>query len=313
VKWKGIFTMTPLPLRQAALAAERKSHVKSFAALCRLYMEAKGDILTARAIAANNPHASSFVQNVFAKAGPGAIGGSSPTAWAGQLVDFRLLAGAFLAELRHTGVFDGALSDMMRVPLRSAVAVSALAIVGDAVNEAESKLVSELQLSAAETDVRKATALVVVSAELLRLIAVVENMIASSLRAAVVSATDKTFVDALIAATTPSASSGDVLSDLQTLLAAIDGHAASKYYFVVDPSAAKVLSVLPGASGVQFPGMSPSGGQLGNIVTLVSDQLDGTAVMFDASQIAGASEGLSIDVARFATLDMGEGGSPPLS
>jgi hypothetical protein len=68
---------------------------------------------------------------------------------------------------------------------------------------------------------RKAAATVVITDELGRLAgASGDALIRTELRNAVVAATDNAFLTALIATTTPTASSGDVLADLATLLAA---------------------------------------------------------------------------------------------
>jgi hypothetical protein len=53
--------------------------------------------------------------------------------------------------------------------------------------------------------------------------------------------------------------------------------------------------------------MGPNGGQIiPGVEVLVSDQLSGTAVLADASQVAAASEGINLDVVRHANVQMGE-------
>ena len=56
--------------------------------------------------------------------------------------------------------------------------------------------------------------------------------------------------------------------------------------------------------------MGTNGGNIGGINVLVSDQLSGTAVLADASQIAAANEGLVVNMASHATVDLNAGGSP---
>src|SRR5262249_12491167 len=69
------------------------------------------------------------------------------------------------------------------------------------------------------------------------------------------------------------------------------------------------------ASGAQaFAGMTPQGGTLGGVQTLVSDGLpSGYLVALDATQIAAGSEGLFVSSSTEATVAMdGAPDSPPI-
>jgi len=62
--------------------------------------------------------------------------------------------------------------------------------------------------------------------------------------------------------------------------------------------------------GVAFPQMTAKGGVIAGVPVLSSDQLTNTAVLVDASGLAVAAEGLSVDIIRHATIDMNLGSSP---
>jgi hypothetical protein len=284
-------------------------HARDFARLCRLYAQAKGDNITAAHTELDAQ--SSYVHNVFTKSDPGMIGGGgSPDAWGNALADFKVLANAFLATLRSVGVFDAMLPDMLRLPFRTRVALSLATVNGDDVDEGALKLVHEMEFGADTLDFRKASAMVIVSDELMRL-ANTEGLIEAELRAGVVGATDRDFLAKLIAATTPVASSGSVLEDLATLFATVETGSASRWYFVIPVEAAAQLATTPSlTNGQAYPDMGPTDGRLGAIPVLTSDQLTNTAVLVDASVIAAAAEGLTVQVASHGTVDLNNGESP---
>ena len=145
---------------------------------------------------------------------------------------------------------------------------------------------------------RKASATVVISTELARIGGDNANaLILRELRNAVIAGTDFVATAALIAATTPIPSSGDVLTDLAP------SGASSLWFFVIEPSQAKILATLPGVNGTAFPQMNVNGGSIGGVTILVSGQLAaGTAVLFDATAIAAASENVALSASREAVI-----------
>lgn len=98
-------------------------------------------------------------------------------------------------------------------------------------------------------------------------------LILRELRNGVLAGIDAVATAALIAPTTPIPSSGDVLTDLATLLAAVPTGSSSRLFFVIEPSQAKILATLPGVNGAAFPRMTVDGGSIGGITILVSGQL----------------------------------------
>ena len=255
----------------------------------------------------------SRVVDVFERAEPGSLGGSSPQ-WAEELGGYRQSAEGFIASLREDGAFDAALPFMVRVPFRTKLAVSTSAVVATETIEGEYKSVFDLAFAAAELEPRKASATVVISTELARLGGDNANaLILRELRNGVIAGTDSVSVAALIAATTPIPSSGDVLTDLAALLAAVPSGPSSRLFFVIEPSQAKILATLPGVNGAAFPQMAVNGGSIGGVTILVSGQLaSGTAVLFDATAIAAASENVTLSASREAVVTMAEASSVSL-
>jgi hypothetical protein len=94
-----------------------------------------------------------------------------------------------------------------------------------------------------------------------------------------------------------------VLTDLAALLAAVPTGASSRLFFVIEPAQAKILATLPGVNGAAFAQMAVNGGSIGGVTILVSGQLaSGTAVLFDATAIAAASENVALSASREAVV-----------
>jgi hypothetical protein len=94
-----------------------------------------------------------------------------------------------------------------------------------------------------------------------------------------------------------------VLTDLAALLAAVPSGSSSRLFFVIEPSQAKILATLPGVNGAAFPQMNVNGGSIGGVTIIVSGQLAaGTAVLFDATAIAAASENVALSASREAVV-----------
>jgi HK97 family phage major capsid protein len=216
--------------------------------------------------------------------------------------------------LRNDGVFDALLPHTARLPFRTKLAVSVTAITATETAEADEKPVFDLAFTATELEPRKASATVVISKELARLGGDNANaLILRELRNAVIAGTDSVATAALIAATSPIQSSGNVLTDLAALLAAVPSGASSRLFFVIEPSQAKILATLPGVNGAAFPQMNVNGGSIGGVTVLVSGQLAaGTAVLFDATAIAAASENVTLFASREAVVTMAEASSVSL-
>ena len=180
---------------------------------------------------------------------------------------------------------------------------------GSGVTEGHIKAVSSLTLGQALTDPRKASAIIVATAELIKFsssaaIALFNN----ELQSAVAYATDEIFITTLLAATTPTASAGDsaveVRTDLKTLLAAVDLNENSRVYFLTDMAAVKALAMKgDDIGGAAFPNMTVNGGTIGGVTVVPSLAMpSGSALLVVADGIVGDSEAITLDATSQADL-----------
>ena len=217
------------------------------------------------------------------------------------------MAAAFLDSLRNVGAFDRMLVDMVKVPLRTRISVSSVAITGTSVGESSAKPIA-LSLDAAQLAENKALALLVISKELLRLAGPAgRSLFSRELKKAVAAATDDTFIQLITDGLSPITSVGSTVAairaDLGAALDAIDVHDGSKLYVLLNSIVAKRWSVKQNKGDTFLEHMTPNGGTIAGMNVVVSDAVDdGTVVVCDASQIAAGSETVTLDVARAATV-----------
>jgi hypothetical protein len=145
-----------------------------------------------------------------------------------------------------------------------------------------------------------------------------EKLFNAELKRGVVAATDGVFLTGLADGVTPSASAGssaaNVLTDLQTLLAAVDTGPNSRLYFIIGAANAKKLVTKTNSSGaIAFPGMGVNGGEiLGGVTALVTDQLPAnTAMLVDATGIIGDTSNVDLRMSQQADLHLDSEDSPP--
>jgi hypothetical protein len=143
--------------------------------------------------------------------------------------------------------------------------------------------------------------------------------IANSLRNSIATATDAKFF-AQLSVTPVAASAGTSASaaraDFATALDALQTGADAKIFFIVDARTAKRLSLMAdSAGGAAFPQMSPTGGTVGNVQTLVSDGLPtNTLYALDAAQIATGAGAVTLDASRHALVQIDSAPpSPPVA
>jgi Phage capsid family len=183
--------------------------------------------------------------------------------------------------------------------------VNVAKILGTETAEGAVKPVSELALAADYLDPIKVVSILVVTEELLRLGMSAEAFLTRELQAAVAHAADEEFISALSGAVSPAeASSDDLLTDLETMLAEIEAGADAKFFLLITAANAKKLATSKSVNGGQaYPGFTPNGGTVAGIEVLVSDAIsDGVALLVDASQIAAASSLPILNSAREAAV-----------
>jgi HK97 family phage major capsid protein len=199
---------------------------------------------------------------------------------------------------------DGA---MVRLPFEVRVGSIGVAAGASIVDMGEAIPVQRMSLSTQTLDRQKVGAIVVLSRELLDASSAAEGLITRSLRASVAAAVDGEFINMLLAGVTPTAASANPLADLRALLTAVAPTQDSRLYFLAAPNTAIAASTIDTGSVNEpvFPNASAVGGELLGIPMLVSSAIDpGMLILVDASGIAGAEDGVEVDISNFAALEM---------
>jgi hypothetical protein len=294
---------------QANRRLEMDLALSDFADVATVLLKSRGRVTDARHMARD---LSPRVRDIFTKASAGSIGGTSP-GWGDELADFSQVAAGFIASLAHVGVFDTIAAEARRVPMGTIASIVTATATGAAVAEGALKPATELVLANERLDIQKAVAFVVVSAELLRLSPSGQTLILSELRNAAARATDEAFIDALVAASTPIASSGDVLADVAALLAELNTGAQSVVFLILPAAIAKQVITMPATTGgVAFPGLTLTGGTVAGVQAIVSDAVSDQVIAVDAAQLAVDPGTVMLSTADAANIDLGAGGSHSL-
>ena len=126
---------------------------RDFAATARIFALARGSVGEARHLAYEPGN--SRIVDVFERAEPGSLGGTSPQ-WGEEFAGYQQSGGRFHRCITRDGAFDAALPFMVRVPFRTKLAVSVSAAVATETSERESKGIFDLAFTAAELEPRKA-------------------------------------------------------------------------------------------------------------------------------------------------------------
>src|SRR5262245_38013442 len=135
--------------------------VREFVSIVR-YVTLRRNPTEAVALAEQERAPASVLEAIKAAQDPITIGGSG-------LAPFQTQATAFFASMAHTAAFDAMLPFMVQLPLRTrAVGITSVITGGSSLTETSVKPVGRMSLSAADLDIAKAAAQVVVTEELLR-------------------------------------------------------------------------------------------------------------------------------------------------
>jgi Phage capsid family len=293
---------------------EQATRSGEFVALVKHLMAGGGDFSEAHELAVAS-RSSERVQTMLKSA----VSAGSTTSLS-ALYDYRVAVGAFLASIQNSA-FDQLLNSMVRVPLHTRIAVTTTALIATRVGELSAKPLSSLALATSTLEPIKTVAQVVLTKELVRLqSAAASQLVALELRNAIATVTDTAFFSLILngVSATPSSGGGvvQVRADLTTALDALSTGASSKIFFVMSSAVAKRLSLMGDtAGGSAFPQMTPQGGSIGGVTTLVSDGLPANYVVaLDASQIAAGDEALEVRVGLHATVAADSApDSPPVS
>ncbi len=239
-----------------------------------------------------------------------AVTGGTLADWS-SIADYQNISAAFLESLRSESVFDAVLNGgMIRAPLRSRGFSITTGITGAVPSERSVKPISSLVLAQQLLEPQKASAIIVVTRELMDFPGA-STLFAAELTRGVVAATDSNFLAALLAATTPTASAGatlaNIVTDLDVLLSAVTTSATSRLFYVTSPANMKSLMVKANTAGaLVFPNLGISGGELWpGITAIASDQISSSAaLLLDATALIGNADIIVPDNSDQTSLQM---------
>jgi len=232
-----------------------------------------------------------------------AVGGGS-LADAEAVGAYRQVSLAWLQSLRSASAFDAILPDMRSAPMFQRFAISTTAIIGDEIDEGRGIGVKQLTLAPDQLRPKKCAAICVITNELARM-SDAESLIDAELRAAVAIGTDRVFLNAAIAATTPIASTGTA-QDIDAMLGAVPITPQSRLHWVFSPEAIRALATERNNGMLVWPDADVvNGGRLYGIPVSISDQLPAdTALLVDAAQIAANQGEVDVSVSGQAAVEM---------
>jgi hypothetical protein len=288
-----------------------------FISLARLLLNAKGQAHVARDLARTSPRVPDRVKRIFAEPGASDLfvrASVPPATLAGTqaLTEYKIAAAGFAASLANIGVWDRLLGQGFRTLPMSLVSVGAVNIsaVAAALDEAGTKPVASLSLTASTVTIRKAAALLVLTSELARAVdGMVDTIIGRELRVACVKAIDGKFLAIATAGAPTFASSGGNLAafftDLANALNVVAIDDTSRLYIVMTSANAKQLSLMLASGSATTTAMTPQNGTIVGVPVIVSDSLGaGQWALIDASAFAAASDLLSLSTLTSASVDM---------
>ena len=257
---------------------ERSTRSREFSEYLRALMMAKGNREAAlRYAGASSPRVRDALKADVA-------GGTTSASDMDAIAPYRNLSEGFSSTLTNAA-FDGVLSDANIVPMHVVFAIITGDATGALAGEGVAKLMSSVTLGTGTLQERRAAVLVSISDDVLKF-STAARLLENSLRNGISKAVDKIFVDALIAGTTPIASSGNIFQDLRTAMAAAGSSTTSRWHLIVGPGVARNLALASTTDGAPaFLQMTPSGGTVSGISVHASDALSTAAVLVDASQL----------------------------
>lgn len=218
---------------------------------------------------------------------------ASPAARLSDLPGVAAMASAFATTMRGRSAVDTILPSAVRVPWRSRIGIMAFS-GGGTPAEARAKPVGRLALLPDEMQHHKASAIAVLSNDLLTAPDAPIDAIRAELAGALATAQDGPFVQHLLSGVTPITSTGDPESDVFAALNDITRGAGARLVWLAGEDAFDQWSALPEA-------MTPRA--LSNVA--LCDAIDADAlVLVDASQVAISDAGVVPDMASHAALEM---------
>jgi HK97 family phage major capsid protein len=246
-----------------------------------------------------------------------APGTTTDAAWAGPLAAIKPLADGFLAYARPLSLL-GQIPNLRTVPFNVSVAAQTAVGVYSWVGETLSKPITKGAFATVTLGIAKATGIILVTDELIRLISPgSETALRQELALGVAQFLDQQFVDPAVAAVggtnpasitngvTPITPSGTTAAALVKDVAALIGQFVGNN---PDTTAAVLLmtpstaTMLVGATNSQT--LTINGGTYAGFPVVVSGNVGTRIVALDASAVLYADAGVTIDTSKQATIQM---------
>jgi Phage capsid family len=306
-------SVTPLrKLGELAREKEVVTNARMFAHVAKWIALCKGSPSEAYNLAKMNRALPPILSVLKSATDPG-----STTGWGSSLAEFSVLADAFLVSLRSASIFEAALPFTMRVPPMTTVRIVTTGATGATINEAMTKPVTKLALSASDMNEQKSVAIVAATESLLRQSNI--RLFQTELESAVAAAVDAAFITKITTGISPTATNGytstAVLQDISSAIRSLTLDASSKVFIAVSPDIAAAWATKVTAQGeLLLPDLGIGGGEVAGCTVFPCDCISGQVVAFDAAQIATSDGGIELDTAKYATLQLDTvGDSPPSS
>jgi hypothetical protein len=286
-------------------------------ALALCLTKAKGDYPLAAA-QAKSSRVSSRVKDILSKAAVTA-GDIDPASWGATLDDYRSATAAFLSALRTSSVFARVVADpaSLTVPVDRRGRYVAVDAVGAEGGNGAAKAVSAISLGIGDTTTFLASAIVVVSDEVLRTGDSAEQVMRRSLNNAVSRSLDTPFLAYLMNQSASPITASTPLPTLKEAISQMALHEGSRLMLVGSPRVIGQLAFYPASSGSNeraFPELNPNGGAIGDMIVMASDALptgspsnspdDGNAVLFDVSQLIVGNDPINLSVSGQALAEL---------
>ena len=246
-------------------------------------------------------------------------GGFAPAEWGGELADMRAMSVSFMEALRGASIVarlvaDGAVASVQ--PGGGRVVVVSGAAVGGIAGHGLPRRISEMALTGEELEPRTASAIVIVSKELLaRSGAAGQALLSRELRRAASAALDRAFIESMLTASPLPTATADAMDNLHAMLDAVNTQGVARLYWLAAPDVANRLATLrANATGPLLfeGGPGPQGGELLGAPLLVSGEiLSGTIALIDASGFAIGLGVVELRVLQHATVEMSDTPADP--
>ena len=293
-------------------------------ALCAM-AQAKGDSMRAQAIATRWKDSTPEVE-LYLKAAV-AAGTTTDATWAGALVTVNNVQNEFLELLRPATIL-GKIPGLFNVPFNSSIPIQTGGGTFGWVGQGAPKPVTSLAFSAVTLGIAKVSGIVVLTEELIKLSSPnAESVVRTSMVNDIAKFLDQQFIDPAVAevtnvspasitnGTTPIVSSGDILEDIQALVATFTAAnmPLEGITLIMSATNAFTLGMVRTTDGsVMFPGMSATGGAISGINIVTSNTAGTNVIMLQPKYVLYADDGaVTIDVSREASVQMNDAPDNP--